>query len=121
MNNLLKENKTRTNDCNVLISLLHQNNWSPNVNILNEKTEKYKSQLAKLVDEIKRNNFEKQMNNKKYEVQQNINQLEEANNEKGNTIKSLQEQTHSLKEDIEHYRTNPNKNKTNQNTQITTI
>ena len=39
-------------------------------------------------------------------LQQNKNQLEEINNEKENTIKSLEGQIHSLKEDIEHYRSN---------------
>ena len=35
-------------------------------------------------------------------LQQNKNQLEEIDNEKENTIKSLEGQIHSLKEDIEH-------------------
>ena len=56
------------------------------------------------------NNFQNQMNNKKHEIQQNINQIEETNNEKGNTLKRIQEQMHSPKEDIKHYRTNPNNN-----------
>ena len=79
-------------------------------NTLNEKIEKYKSQIAKLKDEIKRNNnFENQIKNKKHEIQQNISQLEEINNEKEeNTIKCLEEQKHSLKEDIEHCRSNLN-------------
>ena len=117
MSNLLKENKIRIDDYNNQLSLLHQDSdkkdhtikkWS-HVSTLNEKIEKYKSKIAKLEDEIKKNNnFEKQMNNKKYEIQQNINQIEEINNEKDNTIKSLQEQMQSLKEDIKHYRSNPN-------------
>ena len=115
---MLKENKTRIDDCNVQISQLHQDNdkkdhiikkWSHHVNTLNEKIKKYKSQIAKLEDEVKQNNnFENQINNKEHEIQQNINQLEEINNENENTIKCLQEQKHSLKEDIEHYRSHPN-------------
>ena len=115
---MLKENKIRIDDCNVQISLLHQDNdkkdhtikkRSHYVSTLNEKVEKYKSHIAKLEDEIKKNNnFENLMNNKKHETQQNINQLEEINNEKENTIKILQEQIQSLKDDVEHCRCNRN-------------
>ena len=117
VSNLLKENKIRSDDYSVQISLLHQDNdtkdhtikkWSHHVTTLNEKIDKCKSQIANLEDEIKKhNNLENQMNNKRHEIQQNINQLEEINNEKENTIKSLQEQIQSLKEDIKHYRSNP--------------
>ena len=50
------------------------------------------------------------MNGKKHEIQQSKNQPEEINYKSKNTIKSLQEEIHSLKEDIEHFRTNPNNN-----------
>ena len=82
MSHLLKENNTRIDDCNVQISQLHQDNdkkdhiikkWSHHVNTLNEKIKKYKSQIAKLEDEVKQNNFANQINNKEHEIQQNIN------------------------------------------------
>ena len=41
------------------------------------------------------------MNGKKHEIQQSKNQPEEINHKSKNTIKSLQEEIHSLKEDIE--------------------
>ena len=38
-----------------------------------KKNKKYKSQIAKLEDEVKQNNFANQINNKEHEIQQNIN------------------------------------------------
>ena len=74
-----------------------------------KKIEKCKSQIAKLEDEIKKNNiFQNQMNNKRQEIQQNMKQLEKIRNEKESTIKSLKDLIQSLKEDIKHYRSNPN-------------